>query len=242
MPGLFDYNEPKEASRWPGFPLTHFRAKLKSIEAITKFDRVHWQGNFTDLVVLAAEEPYGFPTVQLEIPYSFNERTGSTTPNTQYSALTASFRKVIPADAFAAGVEDAIVGKMQEWKYTDAPLRAPEFDEDNNPVMEIATWGKNKGQEQQKWTVQTRRAWQLQAVDGYARVVEVGSRTLTDEIIDGAVGKTDLEVAQWYIGNTELKKYSDYGQVSESVVDRKMLPTLVAAGKLVKAGDVYAKP
>ncbi len=133
-------------------PLRHFRGKLDSITGSMvqrgqmPQARLEVIYNFSEVEVFESTEPYPFPVVQVSLLHSNRVKSGM-------GALGASMDKILNAglDENApqeqAKNQDALVGKVQEWKVTPGHLM-PNQDE------------------QGQWKDLPREAWEVVYVEG----------------------------------------------------------------------------
>lgn len=213
-----------------GFPLTRFQAVCKEVTPVTfknendpgAKERLSVKFDFTDLTVIETEEPYPFPILTFNLPYSDRGET-------IWMAWAGSFRKLIPASAYA-GMNmpfKILEGKVQEWHYTTARLRRPLTDENGEDIMDAS--GK------QKWGVQDANAWSLVSVEGFGGAS--AGVNIMDLIVDYADGKTGEQILQYVLTDMSLKSVSGHQAAAEGAVSRTLLPTLVTAGKLSQGTD-----
>lgn len=207
-------------------PLVRFRGTLQSHRTNVR----HIEGrdkpalsvifDFVDVTVIESTEPYPFPIASIPVPYSDRGQT-------QWAALTKSFRSLVPREAWE-GLDDPLTlldGKTVEMHRTHARLRLPVRDEDGN----------NTGQ----WAEQDGNAWQFVSIEGFGSRDGDGSggQTIMDLILDYADGKTDQEIYQWVYTNQDLKGLAGYGEAVESIAERKLLTTLLAANQLTQDAE-----
>ena len=213
-------------------PLIRFKGNLKNYVTETKESqdpggkaRLSVTFNFTDVVVIESREPYVFPIATITISYSEGR-------DTRWAAWTNSFKAVVPADSWASSdpIQEALVGRNQEWYFKSASLRAPVRDENNEIVMENG---------KQKWAKQPADAWQIEGVEGLTQATGPG---LMDALVDFAHGKTDKEIFQEALTNQSWKNLAGYNDMVEGVTGRTLLPVLVSSGKLTANPDgTYSK-
>lgn len=235
VPGI-DTSEAQERDfKWKGHPIVRVRGKVKDFNKVTGtegFDagRQFVRFELMNITVIESVEPWEFPTWSVDIPYPEQNR-----PATPWAGFTSSFRAIAGE---GADMNDALIGKVAEFYRGVIPLRMPKRDEHGNTVQEVATRGKKKGEMVDVWEVQDGTGWVLTAIEGFE--MNPG-KSFDDAVVELAVGKTDAEFPQAYIGSSELKAYPQFQKNVEAVVNRTFLPTLVIAGKLVKSGEVYAR-
>lgn len=216
-------------------PLIRFRGVLKEWTPVT-YTPEEGSGRkpsqsikfgFIDVVVVESTEPYPFPTAELTLPYS-------TSSETRWAAWAASFKNLIPVEAYRDLNQpfDVLVGKTQEWFFKPARLRQPIVDEHGEPVMDAS--GK------QKWGTQDGDAWQIVSVDGFGNTA--GGVSLMDLVVDYADGKKAEDVRQWLFTDMAIKSMPGHSAAVEAEANRTLMPTLVTGGKLTLDADgVYHK-
>ena len=165
-------------------PLIHFKGELSNIEWETKEfdDRKSHQAtfNFIDVTVIRSVEPYILPIANIR----FNM---SRAANTRWAAMTSSFRKIVPLEAYA-GMEtppNILVGKMQEWALSTVPLT-----------------GIN--QDTGKFEVKDREAWQLVSVEGFT---DSSGPSLMELVVENSDGKNKEEISNWIFTDQPIKSY-----------------------------------
>ena len=202
-------------------PLRHFKGVLDSYG----MEQREFQGrkysivefNFKDLDVIDSEEPYPFPIAIIRVGYAppSQSRGGN-----KWEALAASVRKLSPANPDI----DILIGKPQEWKRNPFRLRQALVDEDGQPVME----DDGKGGQKQQWGDVDVPCWQVVSVDG------LGSTQQADQdfdifLVELADGKADKDFYEAALTNSQVTARPS---VVTAITDRKLLDTLIQAGKL----------
>ena len=197
-------------------PLIKFRGVLKEYKAeARKFgerDATIITFNFTDVEVLEAREPYPFPIATVTVGYS--ERA-----DTRWSALTKSFRAVLPTPDI-----DLLVNKKQEWHFAGGNnTRRPvdETDSDGNTV--------------QVWKSLPTNCWQLTWIEGAGSANGAGN--LMDVIVDNADGKTNEAFFQWFYSDPTVRNLPGYQDAVTAAANRTLLETLQAGGKLNRSAE-----
>ena len=204
-------------------PLVRFRGVLDIFEArdreFTNEDGSVRQSRvidfkFRELEVLESTEVYAFPIATVSVGYAPPATSGG---GSRWEVLAGSIRNK------GLALPD-LVGKGQEWYYTDAKVRQPVVDPDGNPVMEI-----RKGRSVQKWADQTAQAWQVVSIDGLSP-----QEDLTDYIVSVMDGKTESQLNQALMTDSKIIARPD---IVTSLTDRKLLDTLLMAGKVSRDSE-----
>ena len=201
----------------PRTSVTHFKAKLDSATGETS--------EFTnDSGVTRATRRVSFKFVNMEVlaatePFPFQVLEIPITyndgrPNTPWGAFAQS---VIDVTGQELPFND-LVDKMQEWKWLPAKMNRPD--------------------DTGKWGMVDAMAWQLVWLEGY----ESGDAPkIMDLIIAMADGKTETEFNAAFLAETSYSTLAGYKDAMSAVMEREILGSLVAGGKLSFDGETYAK-
>ena len=197
-------------------PLIKFRGVLKEYKAETrKFgerDATIISFNFTDVEVLEAREPYPFPIATITVGYS--ERA-----DTRWSALTKSFRVVLPSPDI-----DLLVGKQQEWYFTGG-----------NSTRRLVSETDAEGNTTEVWKSLPTDCWQLTWIEGVGGANGAGN--LMDMIVDNADGKMNDAFYQWFYSDPTLRNLAGYQDAVTAAANRQLLETLQTGGKLTRSAE-----
>ena len=149
-------------------PLRHFRGKLDSITGsmvqrgnMTQA-KLEIAYNLSDIEVFESTEPYPFPIAQITVMHSNRDKSAM-------GVLGVSMDKIINAGLNAntpqqqARNQDALIGKVQEWKVTQGHLM-PDKDEAG------------------KWTETPREAWEVVWVEGMGGTPHSGVAALAQVV------------------------------------------------------------
>ena len=224
--------------RAPGNPLVHFKGVLKEYHPVDatgggrKYTIIEF--NFTDVEVIESTEPYLFPITSFGIGYSAPSDRGRPGQGNRWEVLSASLRKLLgPENAEL----EVLKGKMQEWRQLPGVIRQALRDEDNNPVMMENADGDpvigNDGQPRQEWGDVTLPCWQIVALEGVGSVAEVDTEFMG--LLCGlADGKDERGFYEAAFGDPKVTAKPD---IVQAITDRKLLQTLLDAGRLTRGTD-----
>lgn len=199
---------PSLATKAFGTPLLRFKAVLNEYKSEKRKDdnsNREWmivKFEFTDLVVIESTEPYPFPVAIVDVGYSSTEKT-------KWDALAQSIKRLFGRTPAL----DEIVGKMQEWHFTDCKLRTLD-DSDKQ-------WKDLPGQ-----------AWQVVSIEGLGPIPDAAD--LTELVLDMLDGKTERDFYQEFYQNSEVRKDQN---LVESATNRQLLTTLETAGRAHRDGE-----
>lgn len=219
-------------------PLRHFRGKLDSITG-----SMVQRGNMTqakleiayslsDVEVFESTEPYPFPIAQITVMHSNRDKSAM-------GVLGASMDKILNAGLDSntpqqqAKNQDALVGKVQEWKVTPGHLM-PDKDEAG------------------KWTETPREAWEVVWVEGmggtphsgvFAQLAQPAAKPTGETSMQRAIklldGKTQQQWNNVVFQDAVVK--SDTGLVN-SIINGQFLAPLEESGVISKdTNGVYHK-
>ena len=207
-------------------PLQEFNAILESWEAETREAQSDDPGttprkyqvitfNFKDLEVIKSTEPYPFPIAVLTIGYAPPTVSRG---NTRWDALAGSIRKLTPDPDL-----DQLVGKRQTWAMRPSTLRQALTDEDGTPKLD--------GRLRPLWGDVQQDAWQVTEVDGLGSTAE-SDEEFMDFLVGAADGKTPTDWYEALLGDQRVTK--GRGDIVTAITERKILDTLLQAGKLTQ--------
>lgn len=203
-----------EPSKDSQHPLVRFRGVLNKYEAQEQTfegsDRksVRVAFAFTDLEVLEANEPYNFPITIVNIPYSESSKT-------RWEALKNSASKVLPQRDI-----DLLIGKKQEWYWTDCTLRTRD---------DAGKWGDAPG-----------KAWQIVSVEGSGP--SDSGQTLNQALVDMVDGKSDSAFYQMVFTDPKVKAMPGFTNAVEAITNRTLLESFITAGLVTRDSDgIYHK-
>ena len=174
--------------------------------------------NFKDLEVLEAVEPFPFPIAIIRIGY---KPPKSSRGGTKWDVLAGSLRKLSPNNPDV----DLLVGKRQQWKMIESPLRGIIKDEAGQEVVDAngkPVWGE----------VPT-LCWAIVSVDGLGSVADK-DEDFNQFLVDLADGKTEPEFYSAALTNSRVNERPN---ITQALVDRKLLTTLFEMGKLTRDAD-----
>ena len=210
-------------------PLREFIAVLESWEAETREAQADNPGdtprkyqvitfNFKDLEVIESTEPYAFPIAVLSIGYAPPTVSRG---NTRWDALAGSIRKLTPDPDL-----DLLVGKRMTWAMLPSTLRQALVEEDGTPKLDgrlKALWG----------DVQV-DAWQVKEIEGLGSIAE-SDEEFMDFLVGEADGKTPTDWYEALLGDRRVTQ--GRGDIVTAITERKILDTLLTAGKLTQDSD-----
>ena len=174
--------------------------------------------NFKDVEVLDAVEPFPFPIAVIRIGY---KPPKSSRGGTKWDAFAGSLRKLSPDSPDL----DPIVGMKQQWKMVEVPLRGIMKDEAGQEVVDAngkPVWGE----------VPT-LCWSIVSVDGLGSVADK-DEDFNSFLIELADGKTEPEFYSAALTNSRVNERPN---ITQALVDRKLLATLFEMGKLTRDAD-----
>jgi len=220
-------------------PLRHFRGKLDSItgsmvqRGAMPQPRLEVLYNFSDVEVFESTEPYPFPVAQINIMHSNRVKSAM-------GVLGASMDKILNAglDENApqeqAKNQDALIGKVQEWKVTPGHMM----------------WDGSVGQEV------PRECWEVVYVEGIGGTPHSGVATTPATAgqpepaapagvtpIQQAINLLDGKTQQQW-NNTVFQDplVKSDAELTQSIIQGTFLPPLEAAGTVTKdENGVYHK-
>jgi len=210
-------------------PLREFIAILESWEAETREVAADNPGdtprkyqvitfNFKDLEVIESTEPYAFPIAVLSIGYAPPTVSRG---NTRWDALASSIRKLTPDPDL-----DLLVGKRQTWAMQPATLRQALTEEDGTPKLDgrlKALWGDVQAD-----------CWQVKEIEGLGSTEESDAEFM-DFLVDQADGKLAKDWYEALLGDRRVTQ--GRGDIVTAITERKLLDTLVTAGKLTQDAE-----
>ena len=174
--------------------------------------------NFKELEVLDAVEPYPFPIAVIRIGYKPPKASRG---GTKWDVLAGSLRKLAPKNPDP----DLLVGKKQQWKMVESPLRGIIKDEAGQEMVNAngdKVWGE----------VPT-LCWAIVSVDGLGSV-EQKDKDFNVFLVDLADGKTEPQFYSAALTNSEVTARPN---IVEAITDRKLLATLIEMGKLERDAE-----
>ncbi len=174
--------------------------------------------NFKDLEVIKSTEPYAFPIAVLSIGYALPTVSRG---NTRWDAFAGSVRKLTPDPDL-----DLLVGKRQTWAMLPATLRQALTEEDGTPKLD--------GRLRPLWGDVKSDCWQVKEIEG------LGSTAESDEefmgfLVGEADGKTPTDWYEALLGDRRVTQ--GRGDIVTAITERKLLDTLLTAGKLTQDSD-----
>lgn len=203
-----ELNKPLETG---GLPVTEFKGDLKDINLTSEegSNRQRLVLDFTDCEIIETREPYAFPIVQLNINYRNRDKTA-------YGALKKSWERIIQG----AIITDDLKNRRFHMKRMPAVISTPPRDEAGNLIQGA------------RWVDQTMEVWQCLEISGYS-TPEQNNNQMKD-LAQLANGKTEQEFYMAIMGDSKLKANSE---LINSVVNRKLIPTMVELGLISITGD-----
>ncbi len=207
-------------------PLQEFIAVLDSWEAETRESPADTPGdtprkyqiitfNFKDLEVIRSTEPYPYPIAVLNIGYAAPTVSRG---NTRWDALASSIRKLTPDPDL-----DLLVGKRQTWVMAEATLRQALTEEDGTPKLD--------GKLRPLWGDVKADAWQIKEIEGLGSTEEA-DQDFMDFLVDQADGKLEKDWYEALLGDRRVTQGP--GDIVTAITERKLLDTLLKAGKLTR--------
>jgi len=220
-------------------PLRHFRGKLDSItgsmvqRGAMPQPRLEVLYNFSEVEVFESSEPYPFPVAQISIMHSNRVKSAM-------GVLGASMDKILNAslDENApqeqAKNQDALIGKVQEWKVTPGHLM----------------WDGNAGAEV------PRECWEVVYVEGVGGTPHSGvaatPATAGQPAPATPAGVTPVQQAINLLDDKTQQQWNDVvfrdplvksdAELIQSIIQGTFLPPLEAAGTVTKdENGVYHK-
>ena len=211
-------------------PLQEFIAILDSWEAETRETPSDTPGeaprkyqvitfNFKDLDVIESLEPYPFPIAVLNIGYAPPTVSRG---NTRWEALAGSLRKLTPDPDL-----DVLTGKRQTWKMLPAQLRQPVLEEDGTPKLD--------GRLRPIWADADVACWHITEVEGLGSTAE-SDEEFMDFLVEQADGKLPKDWYEALLGDRRVTQ-GGHGDIVTSITERRILDTLLLAGKLTQDTD-----
>jgi len=191
--------------------LDSYKAEERKGNDGSSYTTIHF--NFKELEVLDTVEPFPFPIAVINIGYKPPKASRS---GTKWDALSGSLRKLSPANPDI----DLLVGKKQQWKMIEIPLRGIMRDEGGQEVVDAN--GK------QVWGEVPTLCWAIVSVDGLGSV-EQKDKDFNTFLVDLADGKTEPQFYSAALTNSEVTARPN---IVEAITDRKLLATLIEMGKL----------
>lgn len=223
--------------RAPGNPLVHFKGILKEYKSVPgaaggrQWTNIEF--NFTDVDVIESLEPYLFPIATITIKYTKPGDRGRPGQGNKWEVLAASLRKLLGAEADIR----KLAGKAQEWHLLPGTLRLPLQDEDGTPKMEEDAEGNpvldDAGNQRQAWGDVVQGCWQLVALEGVGSVEEVDTEFMA-HLCGLAEGKDERG---FYEAAFADPKVTAKPETVQAITDRKLLQTLLDAGRLSRGAD-----
>ncbi len=223
--------------RAPGNPLIHFKGVLKEYKPIAgaaggrQWTNIEF--NFTDVDVLESLDPYLFPIATLTVKYTKPGDKGKPGQGNKWEVLAASLRKLLGNNADIR----KLVGKAQEWHLLPGILRLPLTDDEGNQVMMENDDGTpvigDDGLPRQEWGDVAQGCWQLVALEGVGSVEEVDTEFM-GHLCGLAEGKDERAFYEAAFCDPQVTAKPD---VVQAITDRKLLQTLLDAGRLTRGSD-----